>query len=180
MRRIATGHSDVILIKPDVFADDRGFFLESWNARAFAAIGIEAEFAQDNHSRSGKGVLRGIHYQVAKPQGKLVRVAAGRAYDVAVDIRRSSPRFGDWVGVELSAENRLMLWIPPGFAHGFLSLEEGTELLYKCTDYYDPEHERTIVWSDPELAIDWPLQGARPLLSDKDARGMLLKDADLP
>lgn len=179
MQRIATDHPDVALISPRVFHDDRGFFLESWNARAFAEIGIDDEFVQDNHSRSAKNVLRGMHYQVERPQGKLVRVTAGRAYDVVIDIRRSSDRFGEWFGVELSAENHLMLWVPPGFAHGFLALEEATELLYKCTEYYRPEHERTILWSDPEIGIEWPLEGQRPALSGKDADGALLKDADL-
>jgi dTDP-4-dehydrorhamnose 3,5-epimerase len=179
MLRIPTDHPDVVLIQPRVFGDDRGFFMETWNARAFSDIGIDAQFVQDNHSRSARHVLRGMHYQRVRPQGKLVRVAAGRVYDVAIDIRRSSPRLGEWVGVELSAENHLMLWIPPGFAHGFLALEEGTELFYKCSDYYDPKDERTILWSDPRLGIDWPLDGGQPLLSDKDSRGALLEDADL-
>ena len=179
MQRIPTDHPDVVLIQPRVFNDDRGHFMETWNARAFREIGINHEFVQDNQSRSAKHVLRGLHYQVVRPQGKLVRVTTGRAYDVAVDIRRSSPRFGQWVGVELSAESHLVLWIPPGFAHGFLALEEGTDLLYKCTDCYDPEHERTILWSDPDLGIDWPLNGGSPLLSDKDRQGALLDDADL-
>lgn len=179
MQRIETSHPDVVLIEPRVFGDDRGFFFESWNARAFAAIGIDADFVQDNHSRSARHVLRGLHYQLEQPQGKLARVAAGAVYDVAVDIRRSSPRFGQWVGTELSAENRLMLWVPPGFAHGFLSLEDGTELLYKCTDFYAPEHERSLLWNDPELDIDWPLAGSRPVVSQKDDEGSLLKDSDL-
>ena len=179
MRRIETGHPDVVLIEPRFFGDDRGFFFESWSARAFADIGIDQTFVQDNHSRSAADVLRGLHYQLVQPQGKLVRVTAGRAYDVVVDIRRSSPRFGQWVGAELSAANRHLLWVPPGFAHGFLSLEDGTEFLYKCTDFYAPEHERTIIWSDPDLAIDWPLGGNQPLVSAKDAQGVLLRNAEL-
>lgn len=179
MRRIETEHSDIVLVEPLVFNDDRGFFLETWNALAFSAIGIDETFVQDNHSRSVRNVLRGLHYQIKQPQGKLVRVIAGSVYDVAVDIRRSSPRFGQWVGVELSAENRLMLWVPPGFAHGFLSLQDGSELLYKCTDYHAPEQERTIIWSDPEIGIDWPLNDARPITSSKDEQGTLLRDADV-
>jgi dTDP-4-dehydrorhamnose 3,5-epimerase len=170
---------DVKLIEPALFEDARGFFIESWNARGFAAAGIEQAFVQDNHSRSGKSVLRGLHYQVGRPQGKLVRVVAGRAFDVVVDLRRSSPSFGEWTGVELSAGNRHMLWVPAGFAHGFLALEEGTDLLYKCTDYYAPELERTLLWSDPELAIAWPLPGgSAPILSAKDEAGLLLRDAE--
>lgn len=160
----------VKLIEPRVFGDDRGFFLESWNARTFAAAGIDAGFVQDNHSRSAKGVLRGLHYQIGSPQGKLVRVVSGAVFDVAVDLRRSSETFGRWVGYELSAENKRQAWIPPGFAHGFLSLQEGTELLYKCTDFYSAEAERSLIWNDPEIAIAWPFHGmAKPLLSGKDA-----------
>jgi dTDP-4-dehydrorhamnose 3,5-epimerase len=179
MRLIPAAHPDVALIEPRLFGDDRGFFFESWNARAFASAGIDRAFVQDNHSRSAAHVLRGLHYQLAHPQGKLVRVTAGRAFDVVVDLRRSSSRFGQWLGVELSAENRMMLWVPPGFAHGFLSLEDDTEFLYKCTDYYAPEDERTILWSDPRIGIEWPLHGARPLLSGKDEAGLLLQDAEL-
>ena len=179
MRAIRTEHPEVLLIEPRLFNDDRGFFFESWNARAFAAIGIDQEFVQDNHSGSAAHVLRGLHYQLQRPQGKLVRVTAGRVYDVVVDIRRSSPRFGQWTGVELSAQSRLMLWVPPGFAHGFLSLEDGTEFLYKCTDFYAPEHERSLLWSDPAIGIDWPLpDGAPPILSGKDEAGVPLAQAE--
>ena len=184
MKIIPTRLSDVRIIEPRVFDDDRGYFLEVWNARAFAAMGIDAEFVQDNHSRSARGVLRGLHYQLHQPQGKLVRVTQGRAYDVAVDLRRSSPDFGAWVGVELSAENKRMLWVPPGFAHGFLALEDNTDFLYKCTDFYASEHERTLLWSDPELAIDWPLLpnseggSTSPLVTAKDAAGLPLNEAE--
>ena len=178
MERIDTDHPDVFLIKPRVFEDERGFFFESWNARSFAEAGVDANFVQDNQSRSSKDVLRGMHYQVVRPQGKLVRVTAGRVYDAVIDLRRSSPRFGQWVAVELSAANGLMLWVPTGFAHGFLALEDGTELLYKCTDYYEPKHERTILWSDPQVGVAWPLEGRPPRLSAKDAEGVLLKEAD--
>jgi dTDP-4-dehydrorhamnose 3,5-epimerase len=178
MDRIDTDHPDVFLIKPRIFEDERGFFFESWNARSFAEAGVDANFVQDNQSRSSKDVLRGMHYQVVRPQGKLVRVTAGRVYDAVIDLRRSSPRFGQWVAVELSAANGLMLWVPTGFAHGFLALEDGTELLYKCTDYYEPKHERTILWSDPQVGVAWPLEGRPPRLSAKDAEGVLLKEAD--
>lgn len=180
MKLIATALPEVRLIEPRLFRDERGFFAETWNKRAFAEAGIAGDFVQDNHSRSALGVLRGLHYQIARPQGKLVRVVAGRAFDVAVDLRRSSPTFGRWTGVELNADDRKMLWVPPGFAHGFLSLEDGTDLLYKCTDYYAPEHERTLLWSDPALGIEWPLDrvGA-PLLSDKDVDGVPLGQADV-
>lgn len=175
-----TALPEVKIIEPRAISDARGFFLESWNARAFAEAGIDTAFVQDNHSRSARGVLRGLHYQVAQPQGKLVRVVAGSAFDIAVDIRRSSPRFGQWAGVELSAANMRMLWIPPGFAHGFLALEDGTDFLYKCTDYYAPEHDRTILWSDPALAIAWPLDAVgEPLVSPKDAAGALLAGAEV-
>jgi dTDP-4-dehydrorhamnose 3,5-epimerase len=173
-----TALPEVKLIEPKLFGDDRGFFLESWNARTFAEAGIDAAFVQDNHSRSARGVLRGLHYQMVRPQGKLVRVVAGRAFDVAVDIRRSSPHFGQWVGYELSAENKRMLWVPGGFAHGFLALEDGTDFLYKCTDYYAPEHDRSIRWDDPAIGIEWPLDGIEPILSGKDAAAPLLADAE--
>jgi len=162
---IATQHPDVLLLRPRVFGDARGFFLESYNRKTFAGIGIDAEFVQDNHSRSAQGVLRGLHYQIRQPQGKLVRVVAGEVFDVAVDIRRGSPTFGRWEGVVLSAENRRQLWIPEGFAHGFLVLSAYAEFLYKTTDYWAPEHERCIAWNDPDLAIGWPLGGAAPSLS---------------
>jgi dTDP-4-dehydrorhamnose 3,5-epimerase len=169
---------DVRLIEPVAWPDDRGFFMETWNARVFAEAGIDHLFVQDNQSRSRRGVLRGLHYQVGRPQGKLVRVVAGRAFDVAVDLRRSSPSFGQWVGTELSAENRHMLWIPPGFAHGFLALE-GTDLLYKCTEFYAPELERTLLWSDPAIGIGWPMApGDGLILSAKDQAGAPLRDAE--
>ncbi len=179
MKVVETALPEVKLIEPKVFGDDRGFFLESWNARTFAEAGIDGAFVQDNHSRSSAGVLRGLHYQLVRPQGKLVRVVSGRAFDVAVDIRRSSPSFGRWVGFELSALNKHMLWIPPGFAHGFLALEDGTDFLYKCTDYYAPEHDRSILWSDPRIGIEWPLDGAAPSLSTKDSAAPLLAEAEL-
>lgn len=175
----ATALPEVKLIRPMLHADERGFFLESWNERGFAEHGIAARFVQDNHSRSGQGVLRGIHYQVARPQGKLVRVSAGRAFDVAIDLRRSSPSFGKWVGAELSALNQHMMWVPPGFGHGFLALEEGTDFLYKCTDYYDPASERCIRWDDADLAIDWPLDGLAPILSARDLAGSSLARAEV-
>ena len=178
MQITPTALSDVLLIEPKVFGDERGFFFESWNRRAFAAAGIDAEFVQDNHSRSGRGVLRGLHYQIEHAQGKLVRVTEGEVFDVAVDLRRSSPSFGRSVGVVLSATNRRMLWIPPGFAHGFVVLSESAEFLYKATDYWHPQHERTLLWSDPALHIDWPLAGA-PTLAAKDAAGRLLADAEV-
>ena len=178
MQITPTALSDVLLIEPKVFGDERGFFFESWNRRAFAAAGIDAEFVQDNHSRSGRGVLRGLHYQIEHAQGKLVRVTEGEVFDVAVDLRRSSAQFGRSVGVVLSATNRRMLWIPPGFAHGFVVLSESAEFLYKATDYWHPQHERTLLWSDPALHIDWPLAGA-PTLAAKDAAGMLLADAEV-
>ena len=169
---------DVLAIEPRVFSDERGFFFESWNERAFAAAGLDATFVQDNHSRSLRNVLRGLHYQIEHAQGKLVRVCAGEVFDVAVDIRRSSPTFGRWVGVTLSAQNHRMLWIPPGFAHGFLVLSEAAEFLYKTTDYWYAEHERTLLWNDPTLRIEWPLDGA-PIVAAKDAVGRPLASADL-
>lgn len=170
---------EVLIIEPKVFGDERGFFYESFNAKTFAEkTGINAQFVQDNHSRSQKGVLRGLHYQIENAQGKLVRVTAGSVLDIAVDIRRSSPHFGKWFGLELSAENAKQLWIPPGFAHGFVVLSDYAEFLYKTTDYYTPSAERCIRWNDPDLAIDWRLSEA-PTLSAKDRVGKLLKDADL-
>jgi len=174
----ATAIPDVVVVEPNVFGDERGFFMESWNAQAFAQAGIDAVFVQDNHSRSRCGVLRGLHYQIREPQGKLVRVAAGEVYDVAVDLRRSSPTFGRAVGERLSAENKRMMWIPPGFAHGFLVLSEIADFLYKATAYYAPEHERAIRWDDPRLAIDWPLTGAAPTVSAKDAAAPFLAQAE--
>jgi dTDP-4-dehydrorhamnose 3,5-epimerase len=173
-----TAIADVLLIEPKVFGDPRGFFLESWNAKAFAEAGIAAAFVQDNHSRSPRGVLRGLHYQIRQPQGKLVRVVAGEVFDVAVDLRRASSTFGRWVGERLSADNKRMLWIPPGLAHGFLVLSESADFLYKTTDYYAPEHERVLAWNDPELGIKWPLAGT-PTLSARDAAGTRLNDAEL-
>lgn len=174
-----TAIPDVLVLEPKVFGDQRGFFLESYNRRALEdEAGIALEFVQDNHSRSAKGVLRGLHYQIRQTQGKLVRVIAGAIFDVAVDIRRSSPTFGKHVAIEVSAANRRMLWIPPGFAHGFLTLSDDTEVLYKATDYYAPEHERSLIWNDPEIGIKWPLDGT-PLVSEKDARGSLLKSAEV-
>lgn len=169
----------VLVLEPKVFGDARGFFYESFNARAFEqATGLACEFVQDNHSRSQRGVLRGLHYQVQQAQGKLVRVTAGEVFDVVVDLRSSSPSFGRWLGVHLSAENKRQVWIPEGFAHGFLVLSEVAEFLYKTTDYYAPEHERCIRWDDPTLAIDWPLDGP-PQLSDKDQAGLAFSAADL-
>ena len=178
MKVIPTAIPEVLIIEPAVFGDARGFFYESWNQRAFdAAMGREVRFVQDNHSASGRGVLRGLHYQLKNAQGKLVRVTQGEVYDVAVDMRRSSPSFGRWVGELLSAENKRMLWIPEGFAHGFLVVSERAEFLYKATDYYAPEHERTLLWNDPQLAITWPLDGA-PLLKPKDAVGKPFASAE--
>ena len=172
---------EVVLIEPKVFGDARGFFFESYNQRAFnEATGTDFQFVQDNHSRSAKGVLRGLHYQLRQPQGKLVRVVQGAVFDVAVDIRKSSPTFGQWVGVELSADNHRQLWVPPGFAHGFLVLSETAEFLYKTTDYYAPEHERCIAWNDPDLAIAWPSGEMEPKLSAKDSAGATIQQAELP
>lgn len=169
---------EVILIEPKVFGDDRGFFFESFNHQAFESlVGRSVNFAQDNHSKSSKGVLRGLHYQIQQPQGKLVRVVSGKVFDVAVDLRKESPNFGNWVGAVLSAENKHQLWIPEGFAHGFYVMSETAEFLYKTTDYYAQAHERTIHWNDPSLSIDWPLEGA-PVLSEKDAKGNTLKNAE--
>ncbi|WP_044873077.1 dTDP-4-dehydrorhamnose 3,5-epimerase [Pseudomonas sp. LFM046] len=179
MKAISTDLPDVLILEPKVFGDERGFFFESFNARTFTEVtGVQREFVQDNHSRSQRGVLRGLHYQLQKTQGKLVRVVQGEVFDVAVDVRRSSPTFGRWVGVHLSAENKRQLWVPEGFAHGFLVLSESAEFLYKTTDYYAPEHERCIRWDDPDLAIDWPIAEA-PQLSAKDQAGANFKDADL-
>lgn len=180
MHFIACDIPGPIIIEPKMFGDERGFFLESWNQAAFAEAGLDQAFVQDNHSRSSRGVLRGLHYQHPNPQGKLVRVANGRVYDVAVDIRRSSTTFGRWIGVELSAANQRMLWVPPGFAHGFLTLEDETDFLYKCTDFYQPASEHCLRWDDPALAIDWPLAGMIPELSAKDKAGRPLADCMLP
>lgn len=179
MRVIETTIPEVLIVEPTVFGDERGFFFESFNARRFAELtGVQADFVQDNHSRSVKGVLRGLHYQIRQPQAKLVRVVSGEVWDVAVDLRRSSPTFGQWVGVTLSAENRRQLWIPEGFAHGFVVVSESAEFLYKTTDYWAPEHERCIAWNDPTLALPWPLEG-EPSLSAKDRLGVTLGEAEL-
>jgi dTDP-4-dehydrorhamnose 3,5-epimerase len=176
---IATALPEVLILEPKVFGDERGFFFESFNARDFAkATGLERNFVQDNHSKSAKGVLRGLHYQLQQPQGKLVRVTQGEVFDVAVDIRKSSPNFRKWVGVNLSAANARQLWVPEGFAHGFVVLSETSEFLYKTTDYYAPAHERCIAWNDPKLAITWPIDLA-PSLSSKDQAGKTLDHAEL-
>ncbi len=178
MKVVPTAIPDVLILEPRVFGDARGFFMESYNRRAFReATGVDVEFVQDNHSMSARNVLRGLHYQVRQPQGKLVRVVAGEVYDVAVDIRRGSPTFGKWAGFTLSADSKRMAWIPPGFAHGFLVISESAEFLYKTTEYYAPEHERTLLWNDPALGIDWPLEG-EPLLAAKDRSGKRLLEAE--
>lgn len=178
MKVTRTDIPDVCLIEPRVFGDARGFFYESFNQRAFAeATGVQTEFVQDNHSRSARGVLRGLHYQIQQPQGKLVRVVSGEVFDVAVDIRRASPTFGKWVGAMLSEQNKAQLWVPAGFAHGFVVLSENAEFLYKTTDYYAPEHEQCIAWNDPFLGIQWPDLGEAPKLSAKDAAGNLWAQA---
>jgi dTDP-4-dehydrorhamnose 3,5-epimerase len=178
VKAIPTAIPDVLVIEPAVFGDARGFFFESWNQRAFdKLVGREVRFVQDNHSASARNVLRGLHYQVKNAQGKLVRVAAGEVYDVVVDLRRSSPTFGRWVGERLSAANRRMMWVPEGFAHGFVVLSASAEFLYKTTDYYAPEHERTLLWNDPKLAIDWQVEG-EPVLKAKDAAGTPLAQAE--
>ena len=174
-----TAIPDVVLIRPKVFGDPRGYFFESWEERKFAAAGLDVKFVQDNHSRSTRHILRGLHYQIEQTQGKLVRVVTGAVYDVAVDIRRSSPTFGRWVGVTLSEDNHHMLWVPPGFAHGFLVLSESADFLYRCTDFWAPPHERAIAWNDPDLNIEWPLPaGTQPILSAKDAVARSFRDAE--
>ena len=179
MNIIETALPCVLIIEPKVFGDARGFFLESWNQQSFASAGLTMAFVQDNHSRSARGVLRGLHYQLENPQGKLVRVTQGAVFDVAVDIRRSSPHFGQWVGAELSADNHRMLWIPPGFAHGFLVLSETADFLYKCTTLYHPASDRGIRWDDPQISIAWPDVGGAPQLSGKDAAAPHLADAEI-
>ena len=179
MQVIRTDLPDVLVLEPRVFGDARGFFLESYNERVLAEVaGITARFVQDNHSRSGRHVLRGLHYQLKRPQGKLVRVIAGAVFDVAVDLRRRSPTFGRWVGLELSADNKRIAWVPPGFAHGFVVLSEFAEFLYKATDYYAPEDERCIAWNDPDIRVRWPLT-AEPVLSARDRAGMALAGAEV-
>jgi dTDP-4-dehydrorhamnose 3,5-epimerase len=176
---IKTKIPDVMVIEPKVFGDDRGFFFESFNEQAFLdQTGVKLKFVQDNHSKSGRDVLRGLHYQIQQPQGKLVRVVVGEVYDVAVDLRRGSAHFGQWVGIHLSAENKRQFWVPPGFAHGFVVLSESAEFLYKTTDYYAPAYERSLLWNDPDLGIDWPLNG-EPILSAKDQVGTPLKLAEV-
>ena len=178
MKVTRTEIPDVLMIEPKVFGDERGFFFESYNERQWReATGLEVNFIQDNHSRSLGGVLRGLHYQISQPQGKLVRVVSGEVFDVAVDLRKSSPSFGRWVGMHLSADNKRQLWIPGGFAHGFLVVSEAAEFLYKTTEYYAPEHERCIIWNDPDLRIQWPLE-KEPVLSVKDGRGVSFRDAE--
>ncbi len=180
MKATPTKIPDVIVIEPKVFGDARGFFFESFNGKAFdEAVGHHVEFVQDNHSRSSKGVLRGLHYQIQQPQGKLVRVTRGAVFDVAVDIRKSSATFGQWVGVELNEENHKQLWVPPGFAHGFVVLSETADFLYKTTDYYAPQFERSILWNDAQIGIEWPDIGMEPKLSAKDAVGAVLKEAEV-
>ncbi len=180
MNIIPTELAGVVIIEPRVFGDERGFFLESWNQKAFADAGLPMSFVQDNHSLSGQGTLRGLHYQMSQTQGKLVRVVTGEVFDVAVDMRRSSPAFGKWVGVTLSAQNKRMLWVPEGFAHGFYVTSERAEFLYKCTDFYDPGSERTLAWNDPEVGIRWPLvPGVQTLLSPKDLLGKPLTEAEV-
>ena len=171
-----TNLPSVLIIEPRVFGDARGFFMETWSAAAFAAAGLDLTFVQDNHSRSQKGVLRGMHFQNPSPQGKLVRVTRGAVFDAVVDLRRSSPTFGQWAGVELSAENKRMFWVPEGFAHGFLTLEDDTDFLYKCTAPYAPQTEHTLAWDDPAVGIEWPDIGMAPLVSEKDGRGLTLAD----
>ena len=180
MNVIATALEGVVILEPRVFGDERGFFMETWNQHTFAKLGLNLSFVQDNHSRSRQGILRGLHYQLQNPQGKLVRVTQGKVYDVAVDIRHSSKTFGQWVGVELSAENHRLFYVPPGFAHGFYVMSESADFQYKCTDFYAPEHERCIRWDDPTLKIDWPLvNNEMPQVSAKDAQGALLSMAEV-
>jgi len=180
MKVIETALPDVFIIEPKVFGDERGFFMESWNQHAFAEAGLDFSFVQDNHSRSRQGILRGMHYQIQNPQGKLVRVTQGKVFDVAVDLRRSSPHFGRWTGVELSADNHRLFWVPPGFAHGFYVMSESADFQYKCTDFYAPEHERCLRWDDAKVGIDWPLvNGTPPQLSAKDAEGASLETAEV-
>jgi dTDP-4-dehydrorhamnose 3,5-epimerase len=180
MNVVATPIEGLLVIEPRVFGDDRGFFMESWNQRSFRELtGVQESFVQDNHSRSGRGVLRGLHYQLRQPQGKLVRVVQGEVFDVAVDVRRSSPTFGRWHGVILSESNRRQFWVPAGFAHGFVVLSESADFLYKTTDYYAPEHERCIAWNDPAVGIDWPLGDIEPKLSAKDQAGLSLAQAEV-
>ncbi len=178
MNVIETSLPGVLLLEPKVFGDARGFFMESWNRQNFSALGLDMDFVQDNHSRSARGVLRGLHYQINEPQGKLVRVVSGAVFDVAVDLRKSSPHFGQWAGYELSADNHRMMWIPPGFGHGFLVLSDSADFLYKTTTYYAPQWDRGVRWDDPRIGVAWPLEGT-PVLSAKDQVQPLLKDAEV-
>ena len=179
MKIIPTHIPDVLILEPQVFGDARGFFMETWNAKTFADAGLDLNFVQDNHSRSRQGTLRGMHYQIEHPQGKLVRVTSGKVFDVAVDLRQSSPTFGQWAGAELSDENHRMLWVPPGFAHGFYVMSESADFLYKCTDLYAPEYDRSLHWNDPSIGIEWPLvNGAAPTISAKDEAGKNWQEAD--
>ncbi|MGB5598954.1 MAG: dTDP-4-dehydrorhamnose 3,5-epimerase [Thiothrix litoralis] len=179
MKIIPTHIPDVLILEPQVFGDARGFFMETWNAKTFADAGLNLNFVQDNHSRSRQGTLRGMHYQIKHPQGKLVRVTSGKVFDVAVDLRQSSPTFGQWAGAELSDENHRMLWVPPGFAHGFYVMSESADFLYKCTDLYAPEYDRSLHWNDPSIGIEWPLvNGAAPTISAKDEAGKNWQEAD--
>ena len=180
MQVLATPIEGMLVLEPKVFGDDRGFFFESFNERVFRErTGVELPFVQDNHSRSARGVLRGLHYQIRQPQGKLVRAVRGAVYDVALDLRRASATFGQWFGIELSEQNKRMLWVPPGFAHGFCVVSESADFLYKTTDYWAPEHERAVAWNDPQLAIAWPLAGIEPMLSAKDRAGVPLAQAEV-
>lgn len=180
MKFIPTDIPDLLLIEPKVYRDERGFFMETYQQRLFVEAGLPDNFVQDNHSGSHKGILRGLHYQVSQPQGKLVRAVVGEVFDVAVDLRKSSPTFGRWVGARLSAENKRIFWIPPGFGHGYYVLSDWAEFVYKATDFYAPEYERTILWNDPQIGIEWPLlDGNAPLLSSKDAAGKLLSQAQV-
>jgi len=178
MKVIKTAINDVLIFEPTVFGDERGFFMETFRESEFRELGLNVQFVQDNHSLSSKGVLRGLHYQIRQAQGKLVRVIAGEVYDVAVDLRKNSATFGQHVGVHLSAENKHIFWVPPGFAHGFVVLSEKAEFIYKCTEYYAPEHELSLLWNDPQLNINWPLAG-EPELSNKDQKGVLMADAEV-
>ena len=179
MKIIPTHIPDVLILEPQVFGDARGFFMETWNAKTFADAGLDLNFVQDNHSRSRQGTLRGMHYQIKHPQGKLVRVTSGKVFDVAVDLRQSSPTFGQWAGAELSDEDHRMLWVPPGFAHGFYVMSESADFLYKCTDLYAPEYDRSLHWNDPSIGIEWPLvNGAAPTISAKDEAGKNWQEAD--
>ena len=179
MQAIETAIPGLLILEPKVFGDARGFFMESYNAKAFQdATGLDVNFVQDNHSRSGKGVLRGLHYQIEQAQGKLVRVTRGSVFDAVVDLRKSSPTFGQWAGVELSEENNRQLWIPPGFAHGFLVTSDSADFLYKTTDYYAPQFERSLAWNDPTVGVEWPLAGVAPLLSAKDIAGKPLAECE--